>query len=91
MRAGVLNCGIHRNTGIGPGAAIADLRWFREFRFRPALKDKSPSITATIDAFNLPNRVNYQSYIGAVTSPFFGRAVATQAPRRIQLGLRAQF
>lgn len=83
--------GVTRNTGKGPGAAVLDLRWYREFRFRPARKDKSPSLTVSADAFNLPNRVNYQNYAGALSSPFFGRAVATQPPRRMQMGLRLQF
>ncbi len=83
--------GITRNTGKGPGFLGLDLRWFREFRFAPAKKDKSPSITVSVDAFNIFNRVNYQNYVGALTSPFFGRAVATSPPRRMQAGLRLQF
>ena len=83
--------GIARNTGQGPGLAVIDLRWFREVRFRPALKDKGPSVKASVDAFNLLNRVNYQNYIGALTSPFFDRAVATHSARRLQLGLKLQF
>jgi hypothetical protein len=83
--------GISRNAGLGPGTAVVDLRWYRDFRFRPAKKDKSPSVTLAVDAFNLLNRVNYQNYIGALSSPFFGRAVATLAPRRLQLGARFQF
>ncbi|MGH9659052.1 MAG: TonB-dependent receptor domain-containing protein, partial [Bryobacteraceae bacterium] len=83
--------GAARNTGKGPGAVVLDLRWYREFRVQPSKKDRSPSLTVSIDAFNIPNRVNYQNYIGALTSPFFGRAVATLPPRRMQAGLRLQF
>jgi hypothetical protein len=83
--------GLSRNTALGPGAAIVDVRWYRDFRFRPALKDKSPSVTLAVDAFNVLNRVNYQNYVGALSSPFFGRAVATQPPRRLQVGARFQF
>ncbi|MFN0106712.1 MAG: TonB-dependent receptor domain-containing protein [Bryobacteraceae bacterium] len=82
---------VTRNAGHGPGQIIVDLRWYRDFRFRPAMKDKSPSLTTAIDAFNVFNRVNYQNYIGALTSPFYGRAVASQPPRRLQLSLRFQF
>jgi hypothetical protein len=71
--------------------AVLDLRWYREFRIQPLKKDKSPSLTFSVDAFNLLNRVNYQNYIGALSSPFFGQAVATQPARRMQLGLRLQF
>jgi hypothetical protein len=45
----------------------------------------------SVDAFNVFNRVNYQNYVGALTSPFFGRGVATQPARRLQMGLRFQF
>ena len=83
--------GVSRNTGLGPGQALVDLRWFRDFRFQPARKDKSPSLTVGLDAFNLFNRVNYQGFAGALTSPFYGRAFASQPARRIQLGLRLQF
>lgn len=83
--------GIPRNTGSGPSTIGLDLRWYREFRFNPSKKEKSPSLTLSLDAFNLLNRVNYQNYSGALTSPFFGRAVATLPPRRLQIGLRVQF
>jgi hypothetical protein len=83
--------GITRNIGTGPSTIGLDLRWYREFRFQPGRKDKSPSITVSADAFNVLNRVNYQNYIGALTSPFFGRAVATLPARRMQVGLRFQF
>jgi hypothetical protein len=58
---------------------------------KPGLKDKSPLLTVSVDAFNVFNRVNYQNYVGALTSPFFGRGVATQPARRLQMGLRFQF
>lgn len=82
---------ISRNTGLGPGAAIVDLRWYRDLRFQPGKKDKSPSLTIAVDAFNVLNHVNYQNFVGALTSPFFGRAVATLPPRRLQLSARFQF
>ena len=68
-----------------------DLRWYWDWRLRPKQSDKSPSITVSVDAFNIFNRVNYQNYVGSLSSPFFGRAVASQPPRRLQLGARFQF
>ncbi|MBI4904863.1 MAG: TonB-dependent receptor [Acidobacteria bacterium] len=82
---------ITRNAGSGPNVIGLDIRWYREFRFKPSKKEKSPSVTVSLDAFNVLNRVNYQNYIGALTSPFFGRAVATLPPRRLQIGFRVQF
>ena len=89
--AGDRPAGIARNTGRGPGLASVDFRWFHDFRFRPALKEKGPSLTLAADAFNVFNRVNYQNFAGALTSPFYGRAFASQPARRLQLGLRFQF
>ncbi|MEW5979273.1 MAG: TonB-dependent receptor [Acidobacteriota bacterium] len=83
--------GVNRNQGRGPGAAVIDLRWFRELRLNPSAQEKSPLLTLSVDAFNLLNRVNYQNYVGALSSPFFGQATGSLPPRRIQLGLRLQF
>jgi hypothetical protein len=83
--------GVTRNTGLGPENVVLDLRWYREFRFEPSKKDKSPSLTFSVDAFNIFNHVNYQNYVGSLTSPFFGRAVSALPPRRLQLGVRFQF
>ncbi len=83
--------GIDRNTGAGPGYIGVDLRWYREFCFKPTSKEAGPTATLTADAFNVLSRVNYQNYLGALSSPFFGRPVAANPPRRLQLGLRVQF
>jgi len=82
---------VTRNTGKGPGAAIIDLRWFRELRLKPSAKDKSPLVTLSADAFNLFNHVNFLNYLGALSSPFFGQATGSLPARRLQLGLRFQF
>jgi outer membrane receptor protein involved in Fe transport len=84
-------CTVTRNSGSGPGAAVVDVRWYRDFRLKPAKKDQGPRLTLGVDAFNVLNRVNYQNFVGALTSPFFGRAVATLPPRRLQLSARFQF
>ena len=47
--------------------------------------------TLALDAFNVLNRVNYTSFVGNLSSPFFGRAVAAQPPRRLQLSFRVKF
>ena len=83
--------GVARNSGHGPGYAGVDLRWFRDLRLHPSQKDKSPAATVSVDAFNVFNRVNYQGFVGALTSPFFGRAVGARPARQLQLGLRLQW
>jgi hypothetical protein len=40
---------------------------------------------------NLFNRVNYSSYVGVLTSPYFGRPTSAQAARRMELGWRFSF
>jgi len=37
------------------------------------------------------NNVNYKNYVGTMTSPFFGRANAANAPRELQLSLQFFF
>jgi hypothetical protein len=80
--------GVSRNTGIGPGLAGVDVRWFREFRSQ---KREALALIISADAFNVFNRVNLQNFVGALSSPFFGRPVGALPPRRIQLGARIQF
>jgi hypothetical protein len=83
--------GVRRNSLQGPGYADLDLRWSRNFYFTPAKRDKGPTATIGVDAFNVLNRVNYTAFVGNLSSPFFGKAVAAQPPRRLQMGLRFRF
>jgi hypothetical protein len=82
---------LRRNAGDGPAYLGVDVRWFREFRLRASANDKLPTVTFSLDAFNILNRTNYVTYVGALSSPLFGRAVAAQPPRRLQLGAKFQF
>jgi hypothetical protein len=83
--------GVARNTLQGPGYAEYDFRWFRDFKLAKARNEIAPALTVSLDAFNLLNHVNYTSYIGNLSSPFFGRAVSAQPPRRLQLSARFAF
>lgn len=80
--------GVGRNTLQGPGSAGLDARWSHEFA---AGGKDGATVTIGVDAFNLINRVNYSGYVGTLTSPFFGRAIAAQPPRRIQLSAGLEF
>jgi hypothetical protein len=82
--------GIGRNTLQGPGYVELDVRWSHDF-FLSAKKEKGPLATLAIDAFNLPNHVNFSQYIGNESSPFFGKAVAALPARRLQFTLRFKF
>lgn len=83
--------GVRRNSLQGPGYADLDLRWSRDFFLAPAKRDKGPTAPLGLDAFNVLNKVNYMSYIGDLSSLFFGKPVAAQPPRRLQVSLRFRF
>ena len=86
--------GVARNSVEGPGYADLDLRWSRELRLGSAgapANTSGASVVLGIDAFNVLNRVNYSRYIGTLTSPFFGQAIAAQPARQIQLSARVKF
>jgi hypothetical protein len=81
--------GVPRNSLQGPGLLNVDLRWFHDFRF--GKKKESPQGAVSVDAFNALNHVNYETYIGNLSSPFFGEAVSAKPPRRMQLAFRLEF
>jgi len=78
---------VPRNSLEGPAFAQLDLRWAKDF-FLTHAKDKGPVTTIGLDAFNALNHTNYTSYIGTLSSPFFGQAVSAYPPRRLQISLR---
>ena len=80
-----------RNSLEGPGYADLDLRLSRDLFFDRVNKGDGPAMTFGIDAFNVLNRLNAVGYVGTLTSPFFGQAVAAQPPRRLQLSIRVRF
>jgi hypothetical protein len=48
-------------------------------------------VSIGVDAFNVADRVNYGGFVGNLSSPFFGRAISAQPPRRIQLSAAFHF
>jgi hypothetical protein len=83
--------GVGRNTLEGPGFTQLDLRWTRDFFLNRAKKEKGPKVMFAADAFNVFNWVNYAGYIGNLSSPFFGSAVAARPVRRLQFSVRFSF
>jgi hypothetical protein len=83
--------GVGRNTLEGPGFAQLDLRWSRDFFLTKTKKEKGPMVTFAADAFNVFNRVNYAAFVGNLSSPFFGRAIASRPARRLQFSFRFTF
>jgi hypothetical protein len=80
---------VRRNSLQGPGFVQLDLRWFHDFAF--TRKQDGPSARFSLDAFNVTNRVNYGSFVGNLSSPFFGEPVSARPPRRLQASLRFSF
>jgi hypothetical protein len=83
--------GVPINSLQGPGYASVDVRVSRDFYLAKSKKEKGPTITAGIDAFNALNRVNYTGYVGNLSSPFFGKPVSANPSRRLQFSLRFRF
>lgn len=92
-RDGILNdrpSGVPRNSLHGPSYANLDVRASRKFIFSTARKEKV-ALTIGLSAFNVLNHRNDMTYVGVVGSPFFGRAVAANPPRRMQLNAELTF
>lgn len=86
--------GVPRNGLQGPGSATVDLRWSRDFSLVRDKKKKDaegPALAVAWDAFNVFNRVNYSTVVGNLSSPFFGKPVASKPARRMQLTLEFKF
>jgi hypothetical protein len=83
--------GVPRNSLQGPGYANFDLRLSRDFFLSKDKKEKGKVITFGLDAFDVINHVNYTSFVGDLSSPFFGQAVSAFPTRRLQLTSRFKF
>jgi Carboxypeptidase regulatory-like domain len=82
--------GVPRNTMHGPSYISLDVNLGHDF---PLTKEgsKGPTTSVTLNSFNVLNHPNDMTYIGVVGSPFYGRAVAAQPPRRMQLNIEFRF
>jgi hypothetical protein len=82
--------GVPRNSLHGPGYFDLDLNLSRDVLLTKK-GAKGPVATVSVNSFNVLNHPNDVTYIGVVSSPFFGQAVAAQPPRRMQLQLQVKF
>ena len=83
--------GVPRNSLGGPGYATLDLRWSKEFYFWREKKNKGPSTSISLDAFNVLNQVNLGKPVGNLSSPFFGLPVSSGSARQMQLSFGFKF
>jgi hypothetical protein len=58
---------------------------------RPGQRNQGRRFEMYLFVTNLFNRVNYSSYVGVLTSTFFGQPTSAQAARRVELGWRFSF
>lgn len=82
--------GVPRNILHGPGLIDLDVNLAHDF-FLSKNKKEARVLTVALNAFNVINHTNDVTYIGVITSPFFGQAVAAQPPRRLQLDVQFKF
>ena len=90
---GILNdrpAGFARNTMDGPGLIDLDLNLSHDFHLSKTRKE-AKVLTISLNSFNVLNHPNYVTYIGTFSSPLFGRPVAAQPPRRLQLDVQFKF
>ncbi len=82
--------GVSRNTLRGTPMSTLDLHWSREFPVHVS-DVKGMRLAVGADLFNLFNRTNYTSFVGSLSSPFFGAPVSAAPARRTQLSLSVRF
>ncbi len=82
--------GVPRNLLHGPGLINLDLSVSHDFVLFKSRKEAS-KLSVSLSSFNILNHENDVTYVGVITSPFFGRPVLAQPPRRMQLGVRYKF
>ena len=74
-----------KNAGIRAGYLAVDARLAKEFRIQ------NLSVRIIGEAFNLTNRVNYNTFQGNIQSAQFNTAISALRPRTIQLGAQFDF
>ena len=90
---GIINdrpIGVLRNSIRGPGLINLDLNAAHDFKLAKSRKEPL-TLTVALNSFNVLNHKNDLTYVGVVTSPFFGRGVQAQPPRRMQLNVEFKF
>jgi hypothetical protein len=80
---------VARNSLQDGGYANLDLRWSHDFKLRN--KRELPVVAFAVDAFNVPNHINFTKYVGNVQSSFFEQPTAALPARRIQFTFRTKF
>jgi hypothetical protein len=88
-RGGARPPGVARNTFVAAGFAQLDLRVSHELKL--GAQKNASALTLAVDAFNVLNRVNYGTFVGTVSSPFFGQPITARPPRQFQFSAKFAF
>jgi hypothetical protein len=81
--------GVPRNSFHGPGYISLDLNLSHTVMLRR--RKDGPTATLAVNSFNVLNHENDITYVGVISSPFFGHSVSAQPGRRMQLDLQFKF
>ena len=73
-----------------PASSNLDLNLSHDFALSKRKKE-AKVISVSLNSFNALNHPNYVTYIGTISSTLFGRPVAAQPPRRMQLDVQFKF
>jgi hypothetical protein len=79
-----------RNSLAGPGLIDLDLNLSHDFALSKP-KEHAKTLTVSVNSFNVLNHVNDTTYVGVITSPFFGHADSAEPSRRMQFDLQFKF
>ena len=82
--------GVSRNRGHGPGFEDLDVNVSHNFVLGKHF-DQPENLRISLSSFNALNRPNDFPYVGIITSPFCGQAVAAFPPRRMQISAEFNF
>jgi hypothetical protein len=82
--------GVPRNSLDAAGFAALDLRISRDLTFAKGTP-QARTLTVGLDAFNVTNRVNDNTFVGTVGSPLFLQPVSARPPRQLQFSARLKF
>jgi hypothetical protein len=83
--------GVGRNNARAPGYAQLDLSVSRDLFFDKTRREKGPTGTLGVSAFNIFNTFHAATIDGNQSSPFFGEAITALPARRVQITARMSF
>ena len=83
--------GIGRNTLQGGGVTSFDVLNNHDFHLSKPKGDDGRVLSVGVSAFNVFNRTNYTTYIGALSSSRFEQPTTALAGRQIQLSVGYSF